>query len=215
MKERPILFSAPMVLALLAGTKTQTRRAVKGRMLTVVEERMAGVPFEPVVCPYGLSGDRLWVREAWQTTLSLDHLDAAGIAKASAEANYERPWCPLHYNADGHRTNWDAAAFGKDPGRQRNGRFMPRWASRIDLEITDVRVERLQAITLDDARAEGIPQTAGEAHAAGLYDMSKEPGHEWDNRTSVENYARLWDQINGAGSWAADPWVWVLTFRRC
>jgi hypothetical protein len=214
-KERPILFSAPMVLALLAGRKTQTRRIIQPAGVVKVDG--GGRPFtdwwdkeedhawrRDVRCPYGVPGDRLWVREAWQTTASLDHMDAAGIVRAADEAGY-KPWCPLHYNADGSRANWDVPAFGTAPGRQRRGRFMPRWASRIDLEITEVRVQRLQDITDADVLAEGIEQ-----HANGQW-LSK-VGLCWPSPRAA--YQALWEVINGVGAWATNPWVWTLSFKR-
>jgi len=216
-KERPILFSAPMVRAILDGRKIQTRRVLKpGKFVlpsgdddwsyngfALVRDHDGGTSFHPLpFCPYGEPGDRLWVKEAFRLRADQDHKPPSqdylkSGAWHEATGNGETP-----------------SGCGGGIGRLRSSIHMPRWASRIDLEITDVRVQRLQDITIADAMAEGIPQTAGEAHAAGLYDMTKEPGHEWDNRTSVENYARLWDQINGAGSWEANPWVWALTFRR-
>lgn len=173
-RERPILFSSPMVRALIAGTKTQTRRVVKG---------------EWIVCPYGGPGDRLWVREShWWFKDEHDPVTGYYPPKLTAE--------DVEYRADGER-----------PGRSwRPSIHMPRWASRITLEITGVRVERLQEISEADARAEGAP-----------------PGHPSIDRVSREFgfadfprswYGQMWEQINGRGSWAANPWVWVLEFRK-
>lgn len=143
MTDRQILFSAPMVRALLAGTKTQTRRLVKpqpwilaGELLcwkddALTQEEMAQR------CPYGQPGDRLWVREAWKAHTTFDHLPPRDIP---------------------HSHVWYMADDGyKAESRYRQGMFMPRWASRITLEITAVRVEKLQDISADDARAEGCP----------------------------------------------------------
>lgn len=190
-KERPIIFSGPMVRAILAGRKTQTRRIVKP------EPIQAGAWFDwknlrgiaeslfPLYCPYGKPGDRLWVRETWQMN---------------------EPPSGAIYRAD------DVA--GHIDGGWRSSMFMPRWASRLSLDMTGVRAERLQEITTADAMAEGIPQTAGEAHALDLIDLDKTPGHEWDNRTSAENFAVLWDAINGKRApWESNPWVWVVEFR--
>jgi hypothetical protein len=175
MRERPILFSAPMVRALLAGTKTQTRRIVKG-----------GIPFdddfEIVASPYGDPGDRLWVREShWWFKDEPDNSCGYYPPKLTRE--------DVEYRADG------------DDGRKvwRPSIHMPRWASRITLEVTGVRVERLQDISEADARAEGVEPNAFERTA--------------DNYGSVL-YRRLWESINGPGSWDANPWVWVVEFRR-
>lgn len=160
MTERPILFSAPMVRALLAGTKTQTRRVATPRR-----------SIEPMTdeCPYGQPGDRLWVRETWSAH------SAGGFMYAAS---------------------WDAHALIGHP-KWRPSIHMPRAASRITLEVTGVRVERLQEITRGDAMAEGCPFP----NMAAGHDP-----REW--------YAKLWNDINGPGSWDANPWVWAITFRR-
>lgn len=177
MMERPILFSAPMVRALLDGTKTQTRRVAKPKR-----------SIEPMTdeCRYGQPGDRLWVREAWR-----EWSDAA--------------W---HYAADGlvlpKQRDRDLAAFLAQRApltwesyRWRPSIHMPRAASRITLEVTDVRVERLHKISRGDAMAEGCP-------FANLQ----------DGESPVRWYEYLWRAINGPDSWDANPWVWVVEFRR-
>lgn len=215
-RERPMLFSAPMVLAVLAGRKTQTRRTVKLRghdgiqndhadwRFLSVDSKGGNYVWQGVAdikrvieerCPYGVPGDRLWVREAWQTSSSLDAKNATQIAEMADEANYDRPWCPVLYAADGDRCNWDTVWPG--PGRKRLARFMPRWLSRLTLVITDVRVHRLQDISEDDARAEGCIND-GVA-------------------TAYANFADLWDGINGTrpgAAWADNPWIWAISFRR-
>lgn len=182
MKERPILFSGPMVRALLAGTKTQTRRVVK--------PQPAGEWAVPgkTACPYGQPDDRLWVRETWMD------LQGTGVQLAS-KSRYA-------YGADTIAGSWDdecRIAYGL---KWKPSIHMPRAACRITLEITGVRVERLQDISADDARAEGCPD-------------KPVPGAE---QASVDAFARqwygdLWEQINGPGSWDANPWVWVVEFR--
>lgn len=166
-RERPILFSSPMVRALIAGTKTQTRRVVKG---------------EWIVCPYGGPGDRLWVREShWWFKDEHDPVTGYYPPKLTAE--------DVEYRADGER-----------PGRSwRPSIHMPRWASRITLEITGVRVERLQDISAEDCIAEGMQSRMREHDA--VCDLR-------------DQYRDLWEHINGPGSWDANPWVWVLEFRR-
>ena len=188
--ERPILFSAPMVRALLDDTKTQTRRLVKPQPRRVD----GGVPFgdgpawahaEPgsalMRCPYGKRGDRLWVRETW----ARDDEDGT-----------------LMYRADlGRDMNADAWEQGRLEGvpryRWRPSIHMPRAASRIALEVTGVRVERLHQISRGDAMAEGCP-------FANMQDG--ESPRRW--------YEYLWRAINGPDSWDANPWVWVVEFRK-
>jgi len=190
MMERPILFSAPMVRALLDGTKTQTRRLVKPQPRRVD----GGVPFgdapawahaEPgsavMRCPYGKRGERLWVRETW----ARDDEDGA-----------------LMYRADlGRDMNADAWEQGRLEGvpryRWKPSIHMPRTASRMTLEVTGVRVERLHQISRGDAMAEGCP----------FANMQ-------DGESPVRWYEYLWRAINGPDSWDANPWVWVVEFRK-
>lgn len=210
MKERQIPFSAPMVRALLAGTKTQTRRMVKqqperndwgvlmwstGRRGGVEAFGVQNLDVPPGViarCPYGQPGDKLWVREAWRAPTSCDHLPPRSIA-----------------DSEGRRFVADEVT-GPDPGygRFRQGMFMPRWASRITLEVAAVRVERLQDISEADCRAEGI--TDGGCTACGMPEPCGCVAPAPDAR---EAYCHLWQQLNGAESWAANPWVWVVEFR--
>lgn len=190
MKERPILFSAPMVRALLAGTKTQTRRIVKvpKRFEGFSHPSAAGVDFS---CPYGWRSDRLWVRETW------------GIGYPDEDGGYFAiPWTGADPRKDGkvfYRADF------KETDVQRPWKpsiHMPRWASRITLWITDVRVERLNAISGKDARAEGIQIPAPAITP-----------EEFDHDCVVA-YSKLWESINGPGSWDANPFVWVIEFRR-
>jgi hypothetical protein len=184
MKERPILFSGPMVRAILDGSKTQTRRTFKG----TTEHKG---PYNPAymeahqqangwgsICPYGAPGDRLWVRETFAQ-------DVAG--------------CPggISYRADHFDPKGDGPAH---PMKWRPSIFIPRWASRILLEITDVRVQRLQEISDEDARAEGAIGALNDSIG--------------DNWCACEAFAALWESINGPDSWHANPWVWAITFQR-
>lgn len=208
MKQRPILFQGAMVRALLAGTKTQTRRIVKPQPIPdarfvggwkVVgkggEESATCSPLIADKSPYGQPGDQLWVREAWRTSKVADELKPSllvggGYSPIWYEAQDELPFHPSEF------------------GKLRPSMFMPRWAGRITLEITSVRVERLQDISEADARAEGItdggclncgnPEPCGCAHPA---------------PDARDSYCNLWGQINGPDSWAANPWVWVVSFR--
>lgn len=200
MRERPILFSAPMVRAIMAGTKTQTRRVVKpvgqddGFVLKDYgdgwwpyrsddgESPMKGDNEIPHSCPYGQPGDRLWVRETWLTVdgeRAFYRADYAHNPKGDSE----------------HGVAWRPAID------------MARWASRITLEVTSVRVERLQDISEADAVAEGAPE--GPTPMACMYSQAAVLKTRYR-----EGFAALWEQINGPGSWDANPWVWVVQFRR-
>lgn len=198
MKERPILFSGPMVRAILEGRKTQTRRLVKPQPSYVIDfqcrtyqpalvDRHGEMYPGPEVfgfyneehgwkCPYGAPGDRLWVRETWAPMLG------GGIVYA-ADYSPERL-----KEKDGHGF-WKPSIFCR------------REASRLTLEIVSVRVERLQDITEADAIAEGCSDS-----------MMVDGVPMWCS--AVEKYGELWDTINGPGSWAANPWVWVVEFKR-
>lgn len=200
MKERPILFSGPMVQALLAETKTQTRRVAKEFAGRDDLDNLRRFPNQNG-CPYGGPGDRLWVREAFRFPASLDHLSPSVCGDKALDAGYRTPWAPTQFDADSSRTG-EWRGFDTPPeetrlGKLRPGIHMPRWASRITLEITGVRVERLQDISDPDALAEGC------SHNDMLHG---------DRLASV--YARLWEKINGPGSWAKNPYVWVVEFKR-
>ena len=215
MKERPILFSAPMVRAILEGRKTVTLRIVKGIAL----ECLTSANFTPTyvampendMCPYGQPGDRLWVRETWQYFGFSDE----GEPCICYLADHGRAWPHVPQSeADKVDCIW---ADLSDPGnfsisgracdnRWRPSIHMPRWASRITLEVTGVRVERLQEINEADAVAEGI-QPFGD----GGYHV--EDGRHYMG-TARDSFASLWESINGDGSWDANPWVWVVKFKR-
>lgn len=227
MRELPILFSAPMVRAILEGRKTQTRRPMKeqpfsdgyfqgdvcldqnGAYARFSAEAVGGGGYrsEEFQCPYGdpRDHDRLWVREAWRVPDSLNASSGFQIAEKCLGAGYRNPWCPIRYEADGtlnSRNDW--REFGSTPGeatpgRYRHARFMPRWASRITLEVTGVRVERLQDISETDAKAEGAEATGYMATVG---------------REHIAGFRLIWEHINGAGSWDANPWVWVVEFKR-
>lgn len=249
MTDRPIIFSAPMVRALLDSRKTQTRRVLNPQppvwatycqMPTMLNAIGQWVPSglwtwcEPEQFPlrplkrwpvdregrhYWLSmkyavGDRLWVREAWRTMDGLDALSGAQIAANCHEAGYQRAWCPTQYEGDGARENWigDPHTFGTKPGRYRHAQFMPRWASRLTLLVTDVRVQRLQDISEDDARAEGI--TDGGCLECG----NPEPcGCAKPTPSAREGFFELWLDIYGRWSVLDNPWVCAISFsaHRC
>jgi hypothetical protein len=210
-KERPILFSGPMVKALLAGTKTQTRRPVKGTALEWLQpdgftpEYVASP--ENHLCPYGFPGDRLWVRETffafgrWETRFSekkgRDEWHFVDMCDAALPHRFEQPEV-----ATKGRRSTVTPAWWKRPAIH-----MPRAASRILLDVTGVRVERLQDISEADALAEGIVQLHDGGY--GLRDGSHY--HAGDPRQS---YFSLWEAINGAGSVERNDWVLAVGLQR-
>ena len=227
MQERPILFSAPMVRAILAGTKSQTRRILKLKWGFDVEERDDGTlwPWAQhpdcdddvwMPCPQGQIGDQLWVREAFRFPASLDHLSPSVCGDKALDAGYRTPWAPTQFEADGSRTGewrgFDTPPEKTRPGKLRPGIHMPRWASRISLEITALRAERLQDISDADARAEGIEGMAGDPEC-GYRNYLDQSGKDW-TLSPRESFQSLWESINGPASWAKNPWVWVVEFER-
>lgn len=211
-RERPILFSAPMVRAILAGRKTQTRRVVKFRedpsfvwsaprrvQASSVYEYMQQdgtdgdilATMRSVDCPYGKPGDRLWVRESALADPPINGSWCGDVEWAGTG----KPWaCVPHKFRDTKHVIYAATQQSCAHIRYKPSIHMPRWASRITLEITGVRVERLNDISDADVRAEG---------------WTRQP--EGDK---FQWYRDLWNSINGAGSWAANPWVWVVEFKR-
>lgn len=197
-KERPILFSAPMVRALLDGSKTQTRRTVKFNdrldrwdadgFYQVQNETISKEPWNEkairwnIACPFGQPGDRLWVRETFAKIIG----QTAGWIETDYRATYTHG--DRMGDLMGVKKKWTPSIF------------MPRDASRITLEITGVRVELLQEISEADAIAEGVQL---------LKTQSALDRGVWAHR-----YAQLWESINGPGSWKKNPWVWVLEFQK-
>lgn len=238
-KERPILFSAPMVRAIMEGKKTQTRRVVKHQSvkhlttgmkmprdfksigsftphLNAFEARMD--QFNLIIglaaCPYGVPGDRLWVKER-----------ACYWTYANGEVGGLKP---IVYQDD---LEWDAVLRDtKNPPyavtdefgwwKSRSSIHMPRWASRILLEVVSVRVERLQSIVEADAKAEGVDDIDGERIDSVRYilagylsltaDKKHGGAHAQRHRAA---FWHLWDSINGEGAWDSNPWVWVVEFK--
>lgn len=205
MKERPILFSAPMVRALLAGTKTQTRRVVKLKPWHQIEERDDGSPWpwmhdndrdadHWLPCPFGQPGDRLWVRESWSPDPPCD--GTWGYTAWAGCREGQISGVPDRFRSANHCIY--AADWSGTPLRWTPSIHMPRWASRITLEITGVRVERLNDISDADAIAEGVESLPMATRQA----------------TPKLDYRYLWESINGVGSWEANPYVWVVSFKR-
>lgn len=225
MTTTPILFKKKadeMVRAILDGQKTQTRRIVKPQppngahpffimcsnceedegkwRFTANKDHLSGTVLGPVACPYGKPGDRLWVRETWAARFEYDQCTPKEIHQGT----------PIWYKADVAGGAISQGGFGK----WRPSAFMPRWASRILLEITAVRVERLQQISVADAMAEGIKRSQraispSECKSCFWDYIRNEPQY----RDPGNSYASLWESINGPGSWDENPWVWVVEFK--
>lgn len=209
--DRPILFSAPMVCAILDGKKTQTRRAIKnvgGAFIGIVDRggprywfgddaRITDGPRTSIEvrCPYGQPGDRLWVREAFSGPHCMERTEDLPAMPPSQWPVESDIW----YWADGDPTHGDWT-------RPRPSIHMPRFASRITLEITGVRVERLRDISERDAIAEGAP-----GYEEGIDAPPPDEECEW---SCYASFSRLWKSINGPGSWDANPWVFVVEFKR-
>lgn len=205
MTERPILFTPGNVRAILDGSKTQTRRIITSPSrthdhFTLVDHGHGFWPYlsddgessvtddgneTPIVCPYGTAEDRLWVREGLERSKNL-----IGVS-------YRRDGKPVGPMPTGGWYRWEWRRDTLSPIH------MPKWACRLWLEIVEVRVERLQEISEEDAIAEGV---------------TLHPAHHHRSRSSiygpVATYRDLWESINGAGSWEQNPWVWVISFTR-
>jgi len=216
MTDKPILFSAPMIRALLEGRKTQTRRLLKPQphspesVVSYCVSANKWMSCEPSpltggtrqmdpwrTLPYAV-GDRLWVREAWCLDAQMDHRMPLQVS----------PLEPRGYPAN----NWviEPSCMMIRAGRLRNARFMPRWASRITLTVTDVRVQQIRDMSDEDAIAEGIEMLR-------LDDEQGWKNYEphWLNRTwerPVVSFATLWNSIHGLGEFAKNPWVAAYTF---
>lgn len=180
-RERPILFSGPMVRAILDGRKTMTRRVVMVRRCGVLVPALRFDPAPDLArCPYGAPGDRLWLREG------IRFVGAGPMGDLS------------EYEADGTLTKAEGWPWKRN---RLPSMLMPRGFSRLTLEITDIRVERVQAISAEDCMAEGLTTTLREHDA--VCDLR-------------DQFRALWDTLNAARGavWGANPWAWVITFRR-
>lgn len=219
-KERPILFSGPMVRAILKGRKTQTRRVVRLPFSRGWADAEGWHRYDPAGrwptdllpawCPYGQPGDLLLVKEAaWMWCERRPN----GTTKTGRPKWHYVPMreAPVHYCAD-HPEKPGTSIVSPDTGnhwgwRKKLGRFLPKWAVRTRLRVTDVRVERLHDITNYDAVREGVERD----------DFLGRGWLGYDGRRcemARDSFASLWCSINGADSWAANPWVWVVSFKR-
>lgn len=231
MKERGMIFNGEMTRAILDGRKTQTRRPIKWKQtrFTEIGEREDGSkwPWSEDAehtcdfwhpCPFGAVGDRIWVRETWGVVshaFSDDGLMIDWVPDRPATAIHEMPFGNGYYSgyaiyaADGDFTWGDDDGYEDGRSCWKPSIHMPRAASRILLEITDVRAERLNTISEEDARAEGIIDggclNCGEPEPCGC--ANPEPD-------ATDAFAYLWQSIYGQESWNANPWVWVIEFKR-
>lgn len=230
MADRPILFSSPMVRALLDGRKTQTRRIIKPQPPEIVTSAgvmsrsnegqtdewswLSGDPRD--IDTWGCEGefktrfrpgDLLYVREHWRTREAYDALAPHKLVGDE----------PIFYIADRHISGLPSGDRTSLFGKHRQAMHMPRWASRLTLTVTDVRVQRLQDISEEDAIAEGIYRVDGftmrngSDHADWSW-QSEDCSFDLNGSNAREGYERLWNSINGTGSWEANPWVVAVSF---
>lgn len=226
LKERPIIFGAPEVRAVLEGRKMQARRVVNpqprpiplGRGILDAATCLGDFAWPEssssctISCnpngpdgwairhsPYGQAGDRLWVQETWQGPV-LDEVQQQQWYENGPEKFRKSCYCVYRATDTLHAIDEDGDELGWEPSIH-----MPRWASRIDLEVTGVRVERLNEISEADAIAEGV---GGHFGVYESYD-AETPSYAY----AKSSFRSLWESINGAGSWSASPWVWVIEFK--
>lgn len=232
-KEKPILFSGPMVQAILGGRKTQTRRVVKPQPKSDDIDNLGDgstIIFDGlnVPCPYGEIRDRLWVRE----TFLIDHYQyISGPLPKSKPDDIEGL---IYYRADGECCEQIGECQCEGKTKWKPSIFCTRWASRITLEITSIRVERLQDVSEDDAKAEGCIAEPWGAWWQGYTNLKGQLVHQtvqgdtppdWMiephkmerphlDKTAKHQFQSLWHSINGPESWTSNPWVWVIEFKR-
>jgi hypothetical protein len=199
MKLTPLLFKADMVRALLFGNKTQTRRVIKPQPAWnnitdyIMGHAIMGENGKPITSPYGLAGDRIWVKETWRTLAKYNHLKPRELPD-DAMINFKAGFSGIE-NSD----------FNNLANKWRSPLFLQQRFSRITLEITNVRVERLNECSEADAIAEGIDSKDGQwRHYLKVNKFGASPVH---------SYQTLWESINGVGSWDKNPWVWVIEFK--
>jgi hypothetical protein len=207
MKESPILYTTENVKAILEGRKTQTRKVIKPQPYMTVDmgkEHLAWIisgfrTAEEIsrYCPYGQAVDHLWVRETWMAEKQYDHLKPSDIPQGSM----------IWFKTDNLTTHIYV-------GKNRPSIFMPRWVSRITLEITEVRVERVQQISQEDAVEEGVIFMGGIADnyedAPWCASLKDQEPYKYPSAA----YGRLWDSINGKKyPWSTNPFVWCISFK--
>lgn len=215
MSAKPILFRPEMVRAILEGRKTMTRRVLKTRVDPggVIHDGAGGqmdyvapeeVPERPPYAP----GDLIWVREAWRVSAKHDATAPRYLSPRSMTVFFEAGGSIANQAGpnDWRPSDWPAGLQQRPDwvGRYRPGMFLPRWASRITLHVTGVKVERLQDISEEDAVAEGCP---------GWYSPCHPDVGSTDGRMPHEEFADLWDSLHGPGAWERNDWVAAYTFR--
>ncbi len=208
MNERPILFSGEMVRAILEGRKTQTRRVIKANKKTAWlingdwADSYIKDPGNYLVeaCPFGRPGDRLWVRE---TFCPVDDTSMGGEKWIDYRAT------PKYESS--HPAGWENAPDDEDALKWKPSIHMPRWASRITLEIVNVRVEKLQEITFEDVKAEGTFEWGSDKVRDGVWD-----GRKRGIPYPMNGFAEMWNSLNAKRgySWESNPWVWVIEFKK-
>lgn len=221
MTERGMIFNGEMVRAILDGRKTQTRRIMKNQpehsglgLRRVIDSKNGSddgkyfwslsdacglkIRSKSFTCPFGSVGDRIWVREAFRV-----HSRATDVATLVYKASERNSW-----TEQTHRVPVSVCNKPATPEKWKPSLHMPRWASRLLLEITDVRVERLREISQADAEAEGVGKLK-----KGFW-KNYQPGWTEFQLTARGSFATLWKSIYGDESWYADPWVWVIEFKR-
>jgi hypothetical protein len=234
MRERGIIFNAEMVRAVLEGRKTQTRRIMKvqpvpsktresdfwfscnkTRSMVHVSDFIPGncanLPdaheYFSMCCPFGAVGDRLWVRETFRV-----HSRATDVATLVYRASERQSWTQQTHRVPVVNCNKPVSPENWTPSIH-----MPRWASRITLEITGVRVERLQDISESDAVAEGIEPLPHDPDLPKMYHEYFPVGIKNGLRCTMSasnSFRGLWESLSGKGRWQANPWVWVIEFKR-
>lgn len=225
MKERPILFNGDMVRAILAGRKTQTRRVVKPEGAVHItpfvgsDNKRTGeygwhsseyLISKHIFCPYGQPGDRLWVRERckYEDIFYKGNDLREGCFRARIEYYADNSIIERDVDVE----HWSCACE-MNTDKWHPSIHMPRWASRITLEVTDVRVQRLQEISEEDALAEGVETVGRDPDGAVLYRDYFSDDYAW---SAGESFISLWHTLHGfkgPNAWSFNPWVWAMSFK--
>ena len=210
-KTRPLLMSTPMVQAILEGRKKETRRIAKpeiSHILTRGNQEERDIILED--CPYGVAGDQFWVRETWKLSVLNQH---AG-PRLALTTDYKAGGAGVNFELTEDKDREQAYRALKHGDAWRPGIHMPRWASRLTLQLTEVRAERLKFINQTGVRAEGLQECTKDGY---LFKWGWEglPWKEWYPGGPVEAFAGLWDSLNKDRGypWESNPWVWVLCFK--
>lgn len=241
MKEKPIIFSAPMVRAILKGNKQQTRRIIRkeitekiGNLLRLLRpcrrgkyEFMSDGQNEVNLKPFAFPNDHLWVKETWADVNTEEGPAICYRADGSYRSwhDFSKTFGPdygagpsMDYEAyPGDYSMWWSDLLASAPDHGWNPSIhMPKWASRLKLSVVRIRIEQLHDISTTDAIAEGVPETYADALTMfGQKALKNRDNHLWDNHTPIENFQWLWDSINSEKySWKSNPWVWVIEFQK-